>query len=111
MLGNRNRHSLNVREHIVIRESNYTPTLPLEKPLTRAIVSVLVIVIPTIDFNDEFLSDTGKVCKERTDRILPAEFQATQALRSNRIPKVAFGRSLTLTKFSGANCGWIRRHI
>ncbi len=51
-----------------------------------------------INFYNQFLFNAAKICKERADRKLPAEFIASELAASKNSPKRFFGCCLLLTE-------------
>ena len=67
---NGNSNCFDVIKNIFVAETNHSPAFRFDPCLPREIIRVNVVVIPTVDFDDELLLDTHEIHDEWSDWIL-----------------------------------------
>jgi hypothetical protein len=72
------KHAFQIPEHIVIPEAQHTITVGFDLSRSRQIGCALLIMLPSIEFNNEFRSPADKVHNERPDKSLPSEMRASK---------------------------------
>jgi hypothetical protein len=77
-------------ENVVVPEAKDAPAELLE-PSGAACVTIIVVVLPAVGFDDETVFDAGKVGDEGAKRALTAEFVAAQATAAEERPEAALG--------------------
>jgi len=75
---NANCHVIYILKNVFIGKSNNTPASRFQCLLPGDVVSVYVIVISTIDFDDIFFFHANEVGDEWWDRMLPPEFYSAE---------------------------------
>jgi len=78
---------IDVVPHVIVTESDDPPTSGTKKILALSVGDDLIVVVFTIDFDDQTMLDTGKVDEEAADRMLATEFQAAQTPSTQGIPQ------------------------
>jgi hypothetical protein len=84
-------HGLRVVEHLVIPEAKHSVPLSLEPGCSHGIVGSLVIVLASIDLDDESLLQTDEVHNVSTKRVLAAERASLELSLPQPAPQDSFG--------------------
>jgi len=80
-LSNAREHAASVAQDIIVPEAQYTITLRFEEPGPSIVVGCSLGVLPAIQLDNQFFSETGEVREVGSDRHLPPPFVARK-LRS-----------------------------
>ena len=97
-------HALGICENFVVPESQHLPALPLE-PGGPALVSLVLIVLSTVGFDDQTIFDASEVHDERTERMLPAKLVGRQTSAAQARPEPALGIG---HRDAQGSCSWAR---
>jgi hypothetical protein len=81
------------RKHLAVREAQHVETMLLQYAGPRRIASLafIVVVLATVELDDQHALDAGKVGEEWSHRMLAAEFVAGQAAVAQLRPEEALG--------------------
>jgi hypothetical protein len=80
LLGNGSSNRLSIFQDIIIRKPNNLPALIFEEMLSFKVILLDVIVIGTVELDNNVMRLTCEVGKERADRMLTAELQTANLL-------------------------------
>ena len=94
------RDRLNILQYVLGGESKNSPPALFEEFLPGKVGGVLIVVVPTVNFDNKSFLDACKVNYERRLGKLPTEFQAAKAFGPQHVPKKRFGFGLTFTKLA-----------
>jgi hypothetical protein len=78
--GTRNpfQHSVQVREHLVVVETEHTIAIRHELLCSRLVVACLLGVVSAIELDHQLVSRTIEIQDERSNGVLATELQSTQ---------------------------------
>jgi len=82
-------HAFNIRKHVVVPESDHAKSTRFQPASPLRIRLLLVRVLPSIKFNDQFGFVTNKIHHIQTQWFLPLEFEAGEPMSSHFSPQNA----------------------
>ena len=100
MFCDRSRHGLGNLLNRFIRESNHDPAMLIEVSFTFQVRLLDDVVVATIDLDNQSPLNTREICKERSDWMLPSEFELAELLCPKNAPKQSFRLRLLSTERS-----------
>jgi hypothetical protein len=82
-------HARGIREHVVVPESNHAKSTGFQPASPLRIRLLLVRVLPSIKFNDQFGFVTNEIHHIQTQWLLPLEFEAGEPMSTHFAPQDA----------------------
>ena len=82
-------HPCGIRKHVVVPESDHAKSTGFQPASPLRIRILLIRVVPSIKFNDQFGFVTNEIHNVQTQRLLPFEFEACEAMSPHFAPQNA----------------------